>query len=362
MASVCAWSDLPGELLRIIIAGLPDPVDHVRFRAVCRSWRSVPSPRRLSMVVLPQGFNVPSPLPENQRLIGSTDCFLAHDYTHAENRHTYELMNPFARTTVALLELDAVIGSVPNTFEIHKVLMHSGLHGLVAIRTNNCNHPIILLNSGKGVWLPDKPRDQPFPSIIDVAFLGDTLYAIAQAEDLMSFSIALDSHGIPMVTSIDRIVTGVVVNVEKDKHVLRKRPGDYIINDGMHIVRDRERPHVDIVTIRYVVESRGKLLMVRREMERPSDLCGFTRKVEVFEADVSANTWVPMSTGLHGHALFLSKHCSKSVFAGDEIEGGAIYFIDNGKVFNLRFKTTSPHIQISILLQCGSFILVRSRS
>ena len=58
--------------------------------------------------------------------------------------------------------------------------------------------------------------------------------------------------------------------------------------------------------------------------------------------DVGARTWVPVTDGLHGHALFLSKRFSKSVFARDEVEADAIYFIDTSKVFNMRYKTTSP--------------------
>ncbi|XBH96170.1 hypothetical protein VPH35_086609 [Triticum aestivum] len=327
---MASWWDLPGELLRIIIAGLPDPINHARFQAVCCSWRSVPSPRKLPRVLLPAGslllpFEIESaphtilvlPLPQNQRFIGSTHCFLAIDVTDAHNsRHTYVLTNPFSRTMLELPELDPVIGNVPETFGIHKVLMHSGLHGLVVIRTNNRSHPIILLNPGKGVWLP-KPRHQPFTCIIDDAFLGDTLYAITQAENLISFGAAFDTKGIPTVTGIKRVITSPIVALGK-------------------------RPHVDILTAWYLVQSHGKLLMVRREMKCTSYLEGFTRKVEVFEADVGARTWVLMSSGLHGHALFLSKHSSKSIIAGDEIEEDAIYFIDNSEVFNLRSKITSP--------------------
>ncbi|XBH87702.1 hypothetical protein VPH35_075113 [Triticum aestivum] len=216
--------------------------------------------------------------------------------------------------------------------------------GLIAVRTNNRIHPIILLKPGKGVWLP-QPRSKPFTRIIDVAFLEDTLYAITQDENLLSFSVGFDSQGIPIVTSIKRVITGPIANVfAKEKHASRKRRGDYIINDGMHFAYDDERPLVDIVTIWYLVESHGKLLMVRREteMQHPRYIHSLTRKVEVFEADIGANKWVSVSSGLHGRAIFLSKRSSKSVLAGDEIEEDAIYFIDTGEVFNMKSKTTSP--------------------
>lgn len=344
--SMASWSDLPQELLRIVMAGLADPTDQACFRAVCRSWRCVPSPRKLPSVVLPTGFLLvftrdgfyrDHPFPGHGRCIASTDSFLAMDTPDDHNRHTYKLINPCSVTVVELRELDAILGNVVSkSFEIHKVLMHDD--GLVAVRTNNRIHPLILVKPGKGAWLP-KPRHKPFTKIIDVAFLGDTLYGITQAENLISFSLAFDSQGAPMVTSVNRVITGSVVNVEKDAS--RKRTGNYIVNDGMHFARDDEWPSVrHIVTIWYLVESHGKLLMVRRKMQRCFTF-GSTRKVEVFEADFAANKWLPVLSGLHGHALFLSKRSSKSVLAGDEIEEDAIYFIDTGEVFNMRSKTTS---------------------
>jgi hypothetical protein len=115
-----------------------------------------------------------------------------------------------------------------------------------------------------------------------------------------------------------------------------------------------------ILTIRYLVESRGKLLMLRRQVQHSFDATRFTRRVEVFEADTTTRTWVPLSSGLDGHALFISKRFSKSVSAGGEIEEDAIYFINSGEVFNMRSKTTSPpnilsEYEMSCLFIPGSF-------
>ena len=45
------WSTLPGDLVRLVAGHLPDPLDFLRLRAVCRSWRSAvafsPPPRFL---------------------------------------------------------------------------------------------------------------------------------------------------------------------------------------------------------------------------------------------------------------------------------------------------------------------------
>jgi hypothetical protein len=77
---------------------------------------------------------------------------------------------------------------------------------VIAVMTNNWNYPIILIRPGKGVWLP-KPQSAPFIYIIDIAFLGQKLYGITQAEDLVSLDIDFDSSGIPTITTIERLIT-----------------------------------------------------------------------------------------------------------------------------------------------------------
>jgi hypothetical protein len=145
---------------------------------------------------------------------------------------------------------------------------------------------------------------------------------------------------------------------EEVKHVVEEFN---ITHDDMLFKLDAEEPYEYIIlTIWYLVESREKLLMVRRQVKHSFDATRFTRRVEVFEADTSARTWVPVSSGLDGHALFISKRFSKSVSAGGEVEEDAIYFIDSGEVFNMRSKTTSPpnilsEYEMSCLFIPGSF-------
>jgi hypothetical protein len=92
----------------------------------------------------------------------------------------------------------------------------------------------------------------------------------------------------------------------------------------------------------YLIESRGKLLMVRRQVLRYKNL-KFTHKVEVFEADMSAAKWVLVDGELGGHALFISRRFCKSISAAcsKKIKKDAIYFIDTDDVFDMRSKTIS---------------------
>jgi hypothetical protein len=78
--------------------------------------------------------------------------------------------------------------------------------------------------------------------------------------------------------------------------------------------------------------------MVRRQLNGVK----LTYKVEVFKANMSARRWIPMSGGLRGQALFISKRFSKSVIAHGEVEPDAIYFIDYGRVYSTRPQPINP--------------------
>jgi hypothetical protein len=84
MASISSWSELPQDLLHLVVAGLDLPADCARFRAVCRSWRSV---LRMPWIVLPDkllmrsgsGMAKPIYFPKNERCVGTTDGWIAMD-------------------------------------------------------------------------------------------------------------------------------------------------------------------------------------------------------------------------------------------------------------------------------------------
>ncbi|XBJ19860.1 hypothetical protein VPH35_010782 [Triticum aestivum] len=364
-----AWSLVRSYRRRWVFAGL------ARFRAVCRSWHlamrlHLSASRQLPWIVMSDGsFYTPSDavctspprlptLPGNTTCIGSTDDWIALDFTDAKNMHSYSLHNPFAGTTVPLPELDAII-----------VLLRSTPSDIIAVMTNNCNHPLILIQTGKGVWLP-KPQTAPFIYIVDIAFLGDKLYGITEAEDLVSLGIDFDSDGIPAVTSIERLIrhppgyyhfgvwsdddddfeSGIndvgnkdkVMNINEahievpsnedpEEHALdelRKKTGDGMILEGATCWLDDEVPYEpkDMVTLNlHLVKSRGKLLMVKRQLHWPSYSINFTRKVEVYEADVNGGAhWVPISGGL------------------GNVDQDALHFIDTGEKYDMKSQSLSP--------------------
>ncbi|XBI97977.1 hypothetical protein VPH35_018262 [Triticum aestivum] len=366
--------------------------DCARFRAVCRSWKTalrehmrVPAPRQVPWIVLSDGY-LPTPdgtdllyrlpsLPDDATCIGSTDEWLAIDRIGAGNQHSYAMHNPFSGTTVPLHELQNIIRERSKFFKIHKVLMRSTPDDVIAVLTNNWNYPLILIRPGKGAWTP-KPRTPPYVYIIDIAFLGDELYGITQAYDLVSLDIAFDSNGIPSVAGIDRVIMHIedydfhfhvwddgeedgeyerkmATNADASEddddkravYELRKTTGDSMILEAAHWWDDEEVPHEpkDLVTVSWhLVESCGKLLMVMRQLQIPEYTIKFTRKVQVFEAKVSADGWLPVTNGLDGQALFISRRFCKSIPAHGEIEADVIYFVDTGDMFNMRSQTMGP--------------------
>jgi hypothetical protein len=272
--------------------------------------------------------------------------------------------------------------------------MRSTIHDFIAVITTNENTPFIVILPGKGVWLPE-PQATPYIYIVDMAFLGDKLYAITKAENLIPFDLGLDKDGSPMVTigrrvirqlldyvryewwpaSYDEEQQGVedeevvvdvlaadeeeeevanVAIVAADGHVAEAL--DVLVDDykyGQAVADDDDgRNNInffglpnyydiseDEIVIWHLVESRGKLLMVKPHMHTPPNFSTPSiHQVEVFQADIDIGEWVPMANGMgSGQALFIGPGFSKSISApfGDVAEGD-IYFIESGEVFNVK--------------------------
>jgi hypothetical protein len=263
----------------------------------------------------------------------------------AKKRHAYFLHNPFSKATVPFPKLDALIGNASEFFHIYKVLMRSTPDDLVSVMTNNWNCPIILIHPNKGVWLP-KPQTTPFVSIIDIAFLGDRLYGVTKDEDLVSLQIIFDVHNTPMVT-IERVIWSNIDDADAANNDVGEQDNSTILseedtkstwNTGNGMIDDGITQEHGFRVFRYLVESSGSLLMVRRQLNGVK----LTYKVEVFKANMSTRRWIPMSGGLRGQALFISKRFSKSVIAHGEVEPDAIYFIDYGRVYSTRPQPINP--------------------
>jgi hypothetical protein len=124
------------------------------------------------------------------------------------------------------------------------------------------------------------------------------------------------------------------------------RDGDMEVPDGIDAVGfelDTERANDGILISRHLFEANGKLFMVKREKIQPVISCGYNRKVEVFEADVEARMWIPVTGGVPG-ALFVSRSSSKYVPAFREgVYGLTCHFVDeHDMVVNQNSQPYNP--------------------
>jgi hypothetical protein len=99
-----------------------------------------------------------------------------------------------------------------------------------------------------------------------------------------------------------------------------------------------------VFTSRHLVESQGKIFMVKRKrLVAAFTPTHHTRQVEVFEADTEAGAWVPLDGGLgSGQAIFVSNRSSSVVSASGEVEEGVMYFSDFDDVFDMKSRTIRP--------------------
>jgi hypothetical protein len=307
------------------------------------------------------------------------------------------LHNPFSKATVPLTALDSIIDK---THEVRKVLMRSTEDDLiVAVMTDSRKCPFILSHGGNTAWFPES-WEHEYIYIIDIAFLEGKLYAITQNEKLFSIDIDLDDEGKLVVANgyygwrasdyeseeeeegSDEHATVTIDEHDHDYNEEVEAEASYEDNydnkKGEAITLENEHPTYDdddewreeevceenddnllysfdyayedtpqrnkvlVATVCYLIESRGKLLMVRQHVQIPNPSIQVTCQVEVFEA--VADAWVPMTNGLGGgQALFVSMRFSKSVPAPcGEIEDDTIYFANTGEIFNMRSETCSP--------------------
>lgn len=121
--------------------------------------------------------------------------------------------------------------------------------------------------------------------------------------------------------------------------------------DGQDNVQDQiigeDQARDYITTTRHLVESRtsGDLLLVRHHVVSTPCSGSYTRKVELFKADVDAGQWIPVTDdGLHpGEALFLSRSICNFTPTYRDIHDGYVYFATHvDDVFDARSSTCRP--------------------
>ncbi|PVH48422.1 hypothetical protein PAHAL_4G327200 [Panicum hallii] len=332
------WSDLPPEILGLLLERLPSLPDRVRLRAVCHPWRSnaklqsLPPPLPWltllngTILSIPDGKIIRMPVPGDACCCGSIDNWLFL----VQNDGGCSLMNPFSKATLDLPKLatvwrrDRFNASERSNPLFYKLVVSSPLdsspESLVAV---------LILDDGNSsticICQPAQPpvatnlsrgkRMEPSLYLADVAFFNGKLYGVAFGNELVIFEIGYD------LGSKLKISATECINSVDDLWDLPQ----YLSSEEVYIERE------------YLVQCCGRLLQVKRFIhnDRPcSRSISFehhrTVAFEVFEADLSTNPgqWRRINK-LGSQALFVGKHCSKS-FTSEEYNGvqaDCIYFM-----------------------------------
>ncbi|PAN29351.1 hypothetical protein PAHAL_5G218800 [Panicum hallii] len=348
-----SWSELPPELLGVVFLHLRCLADRAYFAAACRSWRSAaarasaptPPPPQLPWLLLVPSAGAPCfvsllagsarrriSLPHGAhgaRLCGAhTGGWLG---VAANGWRAYALVNAFSRAWVPLpdrmrvpghgittcLVVRAVALSAPPTSQgcIAAALV-CGVSNLAFVRPGT-DRQWLASGSGHG--------------------LQDILYHDGEAV-----------RGFHAVAN-DEAVTVFVQEGLQGAPALRMAWRSYRMQRRRNAPGPRQSPSAGVS--RYLVESRGKLLMVVRRFPSVQHGGGAatSRGFEVLELEVQAlpsgdhaASWVELDGGLDGRVLFLARGCSRA-FEASQFGGfqEGIYFLDD-----TRFD-------ISLALSCG---------
>ncbi|KAI5020307.1 hypothetical protein ZWY2020_045195 [Hordeum vulgare] len=153
-------------------------------------------------------------------------------------------------------------------------------------------------------------------------------YALDDDENLLVVNISHDqSTGDPQVSRIGRVIEGTV---------------DFRL---YHVGSEENGMPVKKL---YLVESRGVLLLVRRDIwcQVPQVRPGGPRKtiagrskLEVFEADFEHSRWVKVSTMGDDQVLFMRRRCSRAVAVSQYgLLGNRIFFLDDDDEYRMDYS------------------------
>ncbi|CAM0912767.1 unnamed protein product [Alopecurus aequalis] len=347
------WSDLPPELLSLVLKRLPSLADRVRLRAVCHPWRSnsvsVSLPLPFPWLTLPDGtfLSIPGgeihrmPVPDGASCHGSIDNWLFLMNTDG----ACSLLNPFSQTT---LELPNLVTVWQSEIDLHagyplsyKLVAPSPLESspeslVAALILDHVYSEYLCIFKQQVATFLFRGNQGPLP-LMDFAFFDGRLYFVSEFHKLFVVDFGEDLVGPPNINCL----------IDSNGPFLA--PPKYLDPKGYYDPKQ------------YLVECGGKLLMVQRFMRSTGCFGGNLATVgfTVLEVDMRTNPGEWRMVGdLGGYSLFLGRHSSKSLPAGEcsgSQEEDCIYFIcdypcpessanplhDSG-IYNVRSGTFKP--------------------
>jgi hypothetical protein len=335
------------------------------------------------------------PFPDNTKFISANGSWLVL-YRTDNARRSYLLHNPFTKATVPLPGLDSLVGYFDGWFKILKVLMRSDQDDIVAVTTNSEMCPIILCRPGKpGAWFPEE-EDEAYASIH-----AGNLYGITKSEELVLLGLDEDEDGTPIVTSVGWVIENLPDEDVANEEEAYEYDGDALSDEDTYSNEEEEEAYYDeapssldagddghedvssngdegdtsyglncsnkyedngdnfkycegdalipypfykwelgeYITSRHLIESNGKLIMLRRLGSTQHSSGRHTSDVEVLEADLGAGEWAP--TDVTGTFYVSGCHSKYVPVLSDEDEDKlAWYFADEHNIMDPQSQTS----------------------
>ncbi|XP_024310313.1 uncharacterized protein LOC100837809 [Brachypodium distachyon] len=256
------------------------------------------------------------------------------------------LVNPLSRATVTLPALssvricppDADLSQVPvdppvftwlhikdKTLDLRKLMMCSP--NLVAAFVNHHGvGQILVCQPWASSW--SVQANDTCKGFVDMALYQGKLYTLSHHEHLCVVNISQDeTTWDPQVFRNEQVIKG----------------------DTFSILMEEKR--TGVTKKLYLVESRGVLLMVCREVCCTwvlDKLVAGRNKFEVFEADFKRSRWVNVMTLGDDQVLFLGQRCSKAVPVSQyEMTGDRIFFFDDDEYYD-RYTYEGENASIGV--------------
>ncbi|XP_059442176.1 F-box protein At2g26160-like [Corylus avellana] len=325
MAPISSWStELPEELLEIILRQPTDAVNLYNYRNVCRSWRSVvdkvlASSPPLLLVYDEKGidciwlFNIFTgdssfcKIPRLPRRIHSWHGWLAMDFTTSKNHaHDLCLYNPLSRARIGLPTL--MFENSPNSRNlkfISSISNHTNPSSiaLAILEGQSLVEKLMFWKPGDEEWTP---VDTPFDFETPFGFVTDIIGYKCGGFCAIDYSGNLTQFELSPVPRAKQIQTGKIY-------------------DGNH----KALCHA----YSYLVESlSGDLLLVNR--------CFFPHKeFKIYRLDWEKMKWDEMRS-LGDAAIFLARNQSVCIRADESTaySRNCIYFTDDVSLFDDFFN------------------------
>uniref|UniRef100_A0ACD5W1S3 Uncharacterized protein n=1 Tax=Avena sativa TaxID=4498 RepID=A0ACD5W1S3_AVESA len=333
------WSDLPLELLAMVLLNLTCLADRVYFSAVCRPWRSAARgveapPRQLPWLLLPS----PAAASFFSLHSGATRrLYLPEDVSGAR------LCGTHGGGWVALA-FDQWRGyAAVNLLSGARLPLPDRLRTNLPNRQGNsaCEHHMVI----RTVTFSDAPSRE---GCLAAAHISSAFNIAFWRPGMDRYWIA---YGLPMDVIQDMIY--YKNGLKEGFHVLTKTEdvvvyapnggpsAPLVMSRSSYHVQKRDDDHLpkSISLSRYLVESRGKLLMVLRQLKRRR-----TVRFRIFEMNIetapdggSEASWLELNA-LPGRLILLGRGCSRAfeVSEFNRLDVGNIYYLDD-----TRFKISS---------------------